>query len=132
MAWVWFIVALGMLGAAGCEDTILYQRFDRQMWSNYINLNQVHKGMSQREVEAQVGPPRVKEEGDYQGGHFVFYFYHTHSMDQEGSNTVRGGFTPLVFKGDRLVGIGAREYKMATDQFPYADEMPDSPWKRVH
>src|SRR5512135_974706 len=110
MAWLQLIVALGMLAAAGCGETILYQRFDKQMWTNYINLNQVKTGMTQAEVESQVGPPRVKEEGDFRRGHYVFYFYQTHSMDSEGSNTVRGGFTPLVFKDDRLVGIGAREY----------------------
>jgi hypothetical protein len=41
-------------------------------------------------------------------------------MDTEGSETIRGGLTPLVFKNDQLVGIGQRAYNRAMD-FPRKD-----------
>ena len=34
-------------------------------------------------------------------------------MDFDDSNTVRGGYTPLVFQGNKLVAIGKREYSSA-------------------
>ncbi len=129
MAWLPILMAVGML-VAGCAEPVLYQRFDRQMWSSYINLNQVKKGMTREEVEGIMGPPGIKEEGDYRGGHYVFYFYLTHSMDFEESNTVRGGYTPLVFKEDRLVGIGKREYRMAVER-PEDGRFPGLPWYRT-
>jgi hypothetical protein len=129
MAWLQMLVALGML-VVGCGENVLYQRLDRQMWSSYIHLQDVKLGMSKSEVEGIMGPPRVKEEGDYRGGHFVFYFYLTHSMDFEESNTVRGGYTPLVFKEDRLVGIGKRDYRMAVER-PEDGRFPGLPWHRV-
>lgn len=122
------ILVLGML-LAGC-DTMLYPRFEKDMWSSYIRLQDVKMGMSTAEVQGIAGPPGIKEEGDYRSGHYVFYFYLTHSMDYEGGETVRGGYTPLVFKQDRLVGIGKRAYRGAVER-PEGGEAPDMPWKRV-
>ncbi len=128
MAWLHVILALGML-AAGC-DHMLYQRFDKEMWSSYAHLNEVKLGMSMTEVEGIMGPPRVKEEGDYHGGHYTFYFYLTHSMDFEESNTVRSGYTPLVFKDQHLVGMGKQDYRRAVDR-PEGGRFPGLPWNRV-
>jgi hypothetical protein len=131
MAWLNLILILGML-TVGC-DHVLYQRFEKDMWSSYIHLHDVKPGMKRAEVVGIMGQPQVKEEGDYAGGHYVIYFYLTHSMDFEESNTVRGGYTPLVFKGDRLVGIGARDYRLAVDR-PIHETAPkqDLPWGRTH
>jgi hypothetical protein len=52
-------------------------------------------------------------------------------MDSEGSGTMRGGYTPLVLKNDRVVGIGKRAYYLATDQLGYTEEYPGLPWKGV-
>ena len=129
MAWLQMIVVLGVL-AGGCGGGVLYQRLDPKMWANYSHLQDVRPGMSTAEVQGIMGPPGIKEEGDYRGGHFVFYFYLTHSMDFEDGNTVRGGYTPLVFKGDRVVGIGARDYRMAVER-PEGGRFPGLPWTRT-
>ena len=130
MAWLHLILVITML-TAGC-DRILYQRFEKSMWTNYIHLNDVKPGMTEAEVLGIMGPPGIKEEGDYRGGHYTIYFYLTHSMDFEESNSVRGGFTPLVFKGDRLVGVGKRDYRRAVDR-PEAEGVPAGslPWSRT-
>ncbi len=114
MAWLHLIWLLGML-TVGC-DQVLYQRFEKDMWSNYVRLNDVKLGMSKSEVVGLVGPPGIKEQGDYRTGHYTIYFYLTHSMDFDDGNTVRNGYTPLVFKDDRLVGIGKRDYYRAVDR----------------
>jgi hypothetical protein len=131
MALIHLILILTML-TAGCEH-VLFQRFSKDMWSSYIKLNEVKPGMSRAEVVGIVGQPQTKEEGEYAGGHYVIYFYLTHSMDFEESNTVRGGYTPLVFKGDKLIGIGARDYRQAVDR-PSHEGAPrgDLPWSRTH
>jgi len=129
MVWLQMILVLGIM-LTGC-DAVLYPRFEKDMWSSYIRLQDVHPGMSTSEVVGIVGPPGIKEEGDYRGGHYVFYFYLTHSMDYDGGETVRNGYTPLVFKGDRLVGIGKRAYRSAVERQDSIDS-PDLPWKRVH
>ena len=72
----------------------------------------------------------MKEEGDYRGGHYVFYFYLTHAMDYEGAETVRNGFTPLVFQKGHLVGMGRRAYRGAVER-PEADSAPTEYWKRT-
>ena len=128
MAWLQIILALGML-LTGC-DTMLYPRFEKAMWSTYIHMQDVRPGMDMAEVEGLMGPPQIKEEGDYQSGHYVFYFYLTHSMDYEGGETVRNGYTPLVFKHNKLVGIGKRAYRSAVER-PEATEAPADPYKRV-
>jgi outer membrane protein assembly factor BamE (lipoprotein component of BamABCDE complex) len=131
MAWLHLLLLLGML-TTGC-DRVLFQRFDKSMWSNYIRLNEVKMGMTKSEVLGIMGPPGIKESGDYRGGHYTVYFYLTHSMDFEESNTVRNGYTPLVFKNDRLVGIGKRDYRQAVDR-PEAEQVPrvNLPWGRTH
>lgn len=123
MSWLKLILVLVMF-SAGCTDQVLYQRFEKDMWSNYVRLNDVHLGMSRAEVIGIVGQPGIKEEGDYRGGHYVYYFYLTHSMDFQDSNTVRGGYTPLVFKDNKLVAIGKREYRQSVDR-PEAISMPN-------
>jgi len=129
MAWLQMLVVLGML-AAGCGGGVLYQRIDPKMWANYSHLQDVRPGMSTSEVEGIMGSPGIREEGDYRGGHYTFYFYLTHSMDFEDGNTVRGGYTPLVFKSDRLAGIGARDYRMAVER-PEGGRFPGLPWNRT-
>jgi hypothetical protein len=37
-------------------------------------------------------------------------------MDYEESGTVRGGYTPFVFRDNRLVGKGKRDYLRAVDR----------------
>jgi outer membrane protein assembly factor BamE (lipoprotein component of BamABCDE complex) len=125
MSWLHLILLLGLL-SAGCSEHVLYQRFEKDMWSNYVHLNQVHVGMSKAEVVGIVGQPGIREDGDYRGGHYSFYFYLTHSMDFDDANTVRGGYTPLVFKDNKLVGIGKRDYRMAVDR-PDAGNFPNPP-----
>ena len=131
MAWSYLIVALGIL-TAGCGEQIMYQRFDKSMWSNYSHLNELKIGMAKTEVLGIMGPPWISESGDYRGGHYTVLFYLTHSMDFDQSNTVRNGFTPLVFKNDTLVGIGKRDYRQAVDR-PEAVEVPAGslPWGRT-
>ena len=125
------VIVLGLLvGAAGCAD-MLFPRFDKKMWGTYMHLNQVSEGMSRSEVVGVMGPPQIKEEGDYRTGHYVVFYYLTHDMDSEGSGTMRGGYTPLVLKNDRVVGIGKRAYYQATDQLGYTEEYPGLPWKGV-
>jgi len=122
------VLLLGML-LAGC-DTMLYPRFEKEMWSSYVRLQDVRLGMSSSEVQGIMGPPGIREEGDYRTGHYVFYFYLTHSMDYEGGETVRNGYTPLVFKQDKLVGIGKRSYRGVVER-PEGDEQPGMPWRRT-
>jgi hypothetical protein len=104
-----------------CEkvnEKVLYPRIEPSMWSSYFQLQEVKPGMTKQEVIARMGPPRVQEEGGKSGETFLFYL--THNMDTEGSETMRGGLTPLVFKEDRLVGIGQRAYNRAM-AFPSKD-----------
>ncbi len=131
MGWLNLLVVLGIL-AAGC-DHVMYQRFEKNMWSNYVHLNDVKLGMSKSEVLCIMGTPGISESGDYRGGHYTILFYLTHSMDFEESNTVRNGYTPLVFKGDTLVGRGKRDYRQAVDR-PEAVGVPAGslPWSRTH
>jgi len=128
MAWVRTVLVLGLLLAPGCHD-ILYPRFDKGMWASYIHLNDLNIGMSKGAVEGVMGPPNIKEEGDYRGGRYTIYFYLTHDRDQEGSGTVRGGYTPVVLKDNRLVGVGKRAYDQATDKTVYTDDYPNLPWR---
>ncbi len=125
MFWLYLILILGLL-SAGCSEHVLYQRFEKDMWSSYMRLNEVHLGMSKAEVVGIMGQPGTKEEGDYRGGHYSVYFYLTHSMDFQDSNTVRGGYTPLVFKDNKLVGIGKLDYRRAVDR-PDVGSYPSPP-----
>jgi outer membrane protein assembly factor BamE (lipoprotein component of BamABCDE complex) len=129
MAWLHLLVILGMF-SVGCGGQVLYQRFEKNMWSNYIRLNEVKQGMHTSEVVGIMGAPGIREEGDYRGGHYSIFFYLTHSMDFPGSNTVRNGYTPLVFKNDVLMGMGKRDYRLAVDR-PGEDATPNLPWTRT-
>ncbi len=125
MSWLRLILLLSLL-SAGCTEHVLYQRFEKDMWSSYMRLNEVHTGMSKAEVVGIMGQPGIREEGDYRGGHYTIYFYLTHSMDFQDSNTVRGGYTPLVFKDNKLVGIGKLDYRRAVDR-PDVGSYPSPP-----
>jgi len=129
MAWLHLLVVLGMF-SVGCGEQVLFQRFEKNMWSNYIRLNEVKRGMRTSEVVGIMGEPGVREEGDYRGGHYTIFFYLTHSMDFPESNTVRNGYTPLVFKNDILMGMGKRDYRLAVDR-PGEDGAPNLPWTRT-
>ena len=63
MAWSYLILALGIL-TAGCGEQIMYQRFDKGMWSSYVRLNEVKIGMTKSEVRGLMGPPGTTESGD--------------------------------------------------------------------
>ncbi|MBW1918233.1 MAG: DUF3192 domain-containing protein [Deltaproteobacteria bacterium] len=125
--WPLLLVLLCLLPA--CES-ILYPRVERQMWSNYVRLQDLKRGMNIDEVVGIMGKPKVVEKATYRGGEFTFYFYQTHSMDYEGSETVRGGYTPLVFQDDRLMGIGKRAYLQAVER-PAPDGVPIFPWQKT-
>ena len=125
MSWLHLILLLVTL-SAGCSEHVLYQRFEKDMWSNYMRLNEVHPGMSKAQVVGIMGQPGIREDGDYRGGHYSVYFYLTHSMDFDNSNTVRGGYTPLVFKDNKLVGIGKLDYRRAVDR-PDVGSYPSPP-----
>jgi outer membrane protein assembly factor BamE (lipoprotein component of BamABCDE complex) len=102
----------------GCAEKVLYPRFEQSIWSSYFQMQEVSPGMTKQEVIARMGPPKVVEEGNRSG--YSVLFYQTHNMDKEGSNTIRGGLTPLVFKDDRLEGMGSRAYNRAM-AFPNRD-----------
>ncbi len=121
-----FLLPLLLL-LTSCEN-VLYPRFDPEMWNSYSRLQELKQGMSKSEVLGIMGAPKVKEEGTYARGSYTFYFYQTHSMDYDGAETVRGGYTPLVFRGDKLVGIGRRAYRMAVDR-PDAGSVQYFPWE---
>lgn len=129
MSWLPLILVLTMF-SAGCAEHVLYQRFDKDMWSKYVHVNELQLGMSKSEVVGIMGQPGIRESGDYRGGHYDIYFYLTHSMDFTDSSTVRGGYTPLVFQKDRLVGIGKRDYRMAVDRPDMGDLPKPSPGNR--
>lgn len=126
---VWGLALVLALVAAGCAERVLTQWPREEIFSHYFRLQQVKLGMSQQRVENIMGPPPIQEKGDFHRGRFTFYFYRTHNMDYEGSATVRGGYTPLVFQDNRLVGKGRRDYYRATDQL-VEEEMPAPPWQR--
>jgi outer membrane protein assembly factor BamE (lipoprotein component of BamABCDE complex) len=125
------IVVICLLLVSAC-DKFLYPRFDKGMWSSYAGLQDVKPGMSTAEVIGIMGPPKVKEEATYAKGSYTFYFYQTHSMDYDYSETVRGGYTPLVFKDGRLAGIGKRAYRGAVERPVEGGGVPQFPWEKTH
>ncbi|MGQ9921671.1 MAG: DUF3192 domain-containing protein [Desulfobacca sp.] len=112
-----FLLAL-LLGWLPACGTVLYPRLESKMWTSYFHLQEIKPGMSTQEVISKMGPPRVTEEGASAG--LTVLMYQTHTMDTEGSETIRGGLTPLVFQDDRLVGLGQRAYNRAM-AFPNRD-----------
>jgi hypothetical protein len=123
-----FLLLLG-LAVSGCGGTVLTQWPKKQIFNRYFRYQELKLGMSQTEVEGIMGPPQVQETADFSGGRFTFYFYRTHNMDYEGSATVRGGYTPLVFQKSRLVGKGRRDYYRAADRLR-EDEAPAPTWQK--
>ena len=95
MPWLRLLLLILVMSSVGCEQ-VLFQRFEKNMWSNYVHSNDLHIGMPKAEVVGIMGEPGIKEEGDYRGGHYTTYFYLTHSMELDESNPVRGGYSPLV------------------------------------
>lgn len=125
-----FFLALSLgMAALGCGDQVLTQWPRQDIFSSYFRLQEVKMGMSREEVEGAMGPPQVREEGDYRRGRFLLFFYRTHNMDYDGSGTVRGGFTPLIFQDNRLVGMGKRDYLKVVDRTWTEDTSP-SLWPR--
>jgi len=127
MAWCRLVLLLGLL-MSGCGETILTQWPKEAIFNQYFRLQDVKLGMSRQEVDSIMGPPSIREEGDFSRGRFTFYFYRTHNMDYDGSETVRGGYTPLVFQKDVLVGLGRRDYRRTVDR-PYSADLENVPWK---
>jgi|UniRef100_A0A7C5EMT2 hypothetical protein len=125
MPWLPLFLVLVTL-AVGCQGKVLTQWPRQEIFASYVKYQGVKLGMTREEVEGIMGPPHSREEGDYRGGHFVITFYRTHNMDYPESGTVRGGYTPLVFQNDRLVGKGKRDYLRAVDR-PWSEETPASP-----
>jgi hypothetical protein len=111
------LLALVLLWLPACGN-VLYPRIESKMWTSYFHLQEIKPGMSKQEVISKMGSPRVTEEGAKSG--LTVLMYQTHTMDTEGSETIRGGLTPLVFQDDRLVGIGQRAYNRAM-AFPSRD-----------
>jgi len=112
-------LVLWMVFLTGCAEKVLYPRIEPTMWSNYFQMQEIKPGMTKQEVVSRMGPPRVAEEGRKPGESTLFY--QTHNMDTSGSETVRGGLTPFVFRDDRLVAIGQRSYNRAM-AFPEKNE----------
>jgi hypothetical protein len=73
MSWLSLLLIIVPL-AWGCGGKILTQWPQKQIFSEYFRQQEVKMGMSREEVEAIMGPPQIREEGDYGGGHFLLYF----------------------------------------------------------
>jgi hypothetical protein len=115
MPWLSVLVIIVSL-VSGCKGGIQTQWPQRKIFNEFFRTQDVRLGMSRAEVEAIMGAPQVREEGDFRGGHFVLFFYRTHNMDFQGSDTVRGGYTPFIFQNNILVGRGSRAYFNAVDR----------------
>lgn len=126
MSWLSLVLMIIPL-AWGCGQNILTQWPKKEIFATYFREQGVKLGMSREEVEGIMGPPQIKEEGDFRGGHFLLYFYRTHNMDYSESGTVRGGYTPFIFQNNRLVGKGKRDYLRAVDRSWSEDLSPPAP-----
>ena len=126
MSWLSLVLIVIPL-AWGCGQKILTQWPKKEIFATYFREQGVKLGMSREEVEGIMGPPQIKEEGDFRGGRFLLYFYRTHNMDYPESDTVRGGYTPFVFQNNRLVGKGKRGYLTAVDRSWSEDLPPPTP-----
>lgn len=127
MSWLSLVLIIIPL-VWGCgPPKILTQWPKKEIFATYFREQQVKLGMDREEVEGIMGPPQIKEEADYQGGRYLLYFYRTHNMDYAQSNTVRGGYTPLVFQNNQLVGKGRRDYLKAVDRAWSESSPPPSP-----
>jgi hypothetical protein len=123
----WLSLALILIPlTCGCGQKILTQWPQKKIFATYFRGQQVKMGMSREEVEGIMGPPQIKEEVDSRGGQYLLYFYRTHNMDYRESSTVKGGYTPLVFRNNILVGKGRRDYLKAVDRSWSEDLAPPS------
>jgi len=127
MSWLRLLLIVAMV--SGCAEKILTQWPQQHIFNSYFRLQEVKLGMSRGEVEAIMGPAQVREEGDFRRGRLLLSFYRTHNMDYDGSGTVRGGYTPLIFEQDLLVGKGKRDYLKAVDR-PWVEDSPLPSWQR--
>ncbi len=73
MTWLYLLLVLGMF-APGCSEPVLYQKFSKPMWANFIHLQDLKPGMNKAEVVGIMGQPGIQEEGDYRTGRYTFYF----------------------------------------------------------
>ena len=64
MSWLYLLLILGMF-SPGCGEPVLYQRFGKPMWANFVHLQDVKLGMTKSEVTGIMGQPGIREEGDY-------------------------------------------------------------------
>jgi hypothetical protein len=122
MSWLSLILIIIPL-AWGCGHRVLTQWPKKEIFATYFREQGVKLGMSREEVEGIMGSPQIKEEGKFRGGRYLLYFYRTHNMDYPESDTVRGGYTPLVFRNNRLVGKGRRDYLKAVDRL-WSEDVP--------
>lgn len=123
------LLVLGLLlGSLVACETFLYPRFEGKMWRSYLNLQEIQPGMTKDEVLARMGNPEVAEEAERAGEKYTIWLYRTHTMDMPGSETVRGGLTPLVFKDNRVVGIGQRAYARIMGTIPQ-DTLRPTPYE---
>lgn len=125
MRLLWSVLLLAATTACG---SFLYPRFETQMWRNYVNIQEIQPGMSKDEVLARMGPPEVREEAERAGVKYTLWLYRTHTMDLPGSETVRGGLTPVILQDNRVVGIGQRAYARVMGTIPQ-DTLRPTPYE---
>ncbi len=123
MAWLSLVLIIIPL-AWGCGERILTQWPRKEIFATYFREQQIKMGMSREEVVGIMGSPQIKEEVDSRAGRYLLYFYRTHNMDYPESSTVKGGYTPLVFRNNVLVGKGRRDYLKAVGRSWSEDQAP--------
>jgi outer membrane protein assembly factor BamE (lipoprotein component of BamABCDE complex) len=126
MFWLGGALTVLIVLAAGCGETVLTQWPRETIFSNYFHLQEIKPGMNRMEVEGIMGQPAAHETGDYPGGQYTIYFYRTHNMDYDGSETVRGGYTPILFQKNTVVAMGRRSYLRAVGR-PVHEPLPALP-----
>ena len=62
MPWLRLLLLVLVVSSAGCEH-VLFQRFEKDMWANYVHSNELHTGMTKSEVVGIMGEPGIKEDG---------------------------------------------------------------------
>ena len=54
MPWLRLLLLVLVMSSVGCEH-VLFQRFEKDMWSNYVHSNELHTGMTKSEVVGDYG-----------------------------------------------------------------------------